>query len=265
MATELKTLDAVTRQIEVLQRAAQEIRSCRDIASVKKVADWAQMVRLAAERVGASIEAQKAAAEVAMRARRWEGTLLREMKEAGERRKAGRPRPKASNGDNGNSELPLSQSLEDLGISRIESSRAQAIAAIPDEAFDAALERGKMPDGEITTGAFVALGRSAQAADKPKAPSRPPDLCPTTEEIVGISHKRTRAKVHLSNTDEIVEAKVRLVSGHFKDGTHVVSLNLEGADGKPIGHVYMTPTDARKHVELLTRLIDLSEGAAAPR
>jgi hypothetical protein len=50
MATELKTLDAVTRQIEVLKQAANEIRGCRDVGRVKEVADRGEMVKLAARR-----------------------------------------------------------------------------------------------------------------------------------------------------------------------------------------------------------------------
>jgi hypothetical protein len=165
MAAELKALDGIVRQIERLEQAAAEIRGCRDIDRVKNVANWGEMMKLAARRVGASIEVQNVAAEASIRARHWEGTLLAEMPNA----KAG-PKPKANgkSPDTVSGDLP---SLKDLGISEQESSRAQALAEFPEQELDAHLRMAKARGVELTTGKFVRMGRSLKREKESRTPA----------------------------------------------------------------------------------------------
>lgn len=84
--------------------------------------------------MGASQDVQNEAAEATIRFRHWEGTLLKEMPKAS----AGRPSENRSydgtDSLNGSDRVLVKPpTLEELGISKNESSRAQAIAAIPEE------------------------------------------------------------------------------------------------------------------------------------
>src|SRR5262245_18136040 len=89
--------------------------------------------------------------------------------------------PNAKTGPKSNRELPdtmsaNSPSLKDLGISEQESSRAQALAAIPEADLDVAIEAVKATGGELTTKWFVDLGRSHRAKeDGEPAPAPPRD------------------------------------------------------------------------------------------
>jgi site-specific DNA-methyltransferase (adenine-specific) len=166
MASELKNVDGITRQIAKLKHAAAEIRSCREVAEVKKFADGAHLIKLAARRVGASIEVQNEATEASIRARHWEGTLLREM-------------PNARTGPRGNGELRQpcghnSPSLEELGISRNESSNAQALALIPEADLTEAIEAVKAAGGELVAQRFIDQGRLLRAREGAGSAPAPP-------------------------------------------------------------------------------------------
>ena len=78
----------------------------------------------------AAVEAQADAAEIKLRAERRIGELLEEQKAAGERRK---PTERAR----GNSALPLAPTLEDLGVGKMQASRWQAVAKVPEAEFEA--------------------------------------------------------------------------------------------------------------------------------
>jgi hypothetical protein len=76
----------------------------------------------------------------------------------------------------------VNKSLKDLGISKMESSRWQALSAIPERKFEEAVKAAKQVAGEVTT-AFVrryeesrtqALGTSP-GFRAPSAPSNAPD------------------------------------------------------------------------------------------
>lgn len=146
MGNELKGIDGITRQIEALNRAADEIRTCRDIPGVKRLADHAQLIKLAARRVGASIEVQNEATAVAIRARHWQGCLIRDMG----KHRGGRPRSNGKTPDmvSGVSAQPT---LKELGISEKESSRAQAIAAVPEEEVERTIALAIRDGRELTT------------------------------------------------------------------------------------------------------------------
>jgi site-specific DNA-methyltransferase (adenine-specific) len=155
MASELKGIDGITRQIEVLKQAATDIRSCSEVGQVKRVADMAQMVKLAAQRVGASVEVQNEATAAAIRARHWQGCLLRDMS----KHRGGRP---GSNGRTADTMSGVPPSLKDLGINHQESSRAQAIAAVPLEEVERTIALALRDRRELTTQEVVIQGRRRQ-------------------------------------------------------------------------------------------------------
>jgi site-specific DNA-methyltransferase (adenine-specific) len=68
--------------------------------------------------------------------------------------------PPGPDGEIGNTVLPIPPRLVDLGIGKMESSRCQAIAAIPEEQFEDSIGWATSGDRELTTKAVVKLGRS---------------------------------------------------------------------------------------------------------
>lgn len=148
--TELSQMDALSRQIELHQRATADIQTCEDIGRVKAVADRATMLKLMARRIHASLELQNAATESSLWARRRQGELLAEMPERrGQHKKS----------HDGTFYAPV---LAELGIKKNESSRAQALASIPEDEFREEIEKAKKSAKELTTKQFVKKGLSLQ-------------------------------------------------------------------------------------------------------
>lgn len=79
------------------------------------------------------------ATELRLRAERKAGQLLAAMKKSGERQAGGRPAGKNGSRDQtvlGPEEVPEPLKLEDLGISKFQSSRWQNVGALPEKEFD---------------------------------------------------------------------------------------------------------------------------------
>lgn len=90
--------------------------------------------------------AERQAAEVRIRAERRAGELLREMKENGQRDSGGRGRIESR----GTTQLKNPPRLQDLGITKDQSSKWQQLAAVPDEEFERAVRGdGPKPTTEV--------------------------------------------------------------------------------------------------------------------
>jgi len=111
------------------------LAECRTAEDAKKVSALADAAQVYAQRVGASREVVNQAAEYKLRAERRLGEILA----ATEKAKAGRPKI-GSDGE------PISRSaptLADAGISKKLGSRAQKLAAVPPEVFEAKIAEAK--------------------------------------------------------------------------------------------------------------------------
>jgi hypothetical protein len=164
MATELRGIDGINRQIEELNRIGGEIRRCQDIPTVKRVADMAGLLKLAARRVGASIEVQNTATETSLKARHWEGCLLRDMPKP--RNQHDCPSRDVRGDGAGSDDGPGLTPLRELGIGYMESSRAQDIARIPEDKMARAIEDIKARGEELVTEDFRKWGRHLRAEDE---------------------------------------------------------------------------------------------------
>lgn len=94
------------------------LAKCASVDEVKEIRDKAEAMRAYAKQVGYGLEMQNSAAEIKIRAGRRGGELLKVMKDRGERTKS---RKQESH----------DVTLDDLGISKMQSSRWQTIAKIP--------------------------------------------------------------------------------------------------------------------------------------
>lgn len=130
------------------------------------------------------------ATEIKVRAERKCGEMLRDAAESGQRAKRGQPKKEMSN------DTTLLSTLDDIGLSRDQSSRYQKLASIPEEIFEAAIDAAKSVVGEVTTARML---REVKKDEKPAPPkeSKPlPEVTQANVESFGPSD------------DEILDAKL---------------------------------------------------------
>src|ERR1700733_555349 len=118
------------------EAARQALADVRSVDEVKEIRDQAEAMRAYA-RMANDTEIELYAAEIKVRAERRLGEMIQEQKEAGGLHEGGRPRKTCSLEE----QVFDRPTLADLGIDRKLSSRAQKIAAIPAQAFEAAVAR----------------------------------------------------------------------------------------------------------------------------
>jgi N6-adenosine-specific RNA methylase IME4 len=109
--------------------AKQALAQARDFADILKIRDQAVAMQAYASARGAD-ELAMMAVEVKLRAERKAGEFLAYMKEEGILSKGGRPT------ETSNNMLPVSPTLQSLGVEKIESHRWQSLASIPEEEFE---------------------------------------------------------------------------------------------------------------------------------
>lgn len=137
-----------------VERAASFLAQCRSVDSVREVRDRARAIAVYQRTRGAAYEAQADAAEIALRAERRLGELCAELP-------VGRP-------GKGNAVLPF-PSLDELGISRMQSSRWQQIASVPEPDFEAHVTETRARQERLTVSALVnKIRRDEQASAEPE-------------------------------------------------------------------------------------------------
>jgi hypothetical protein len=129
-------MEALTFYNQARQALAQAAR----VDEVKAIRDQAEALRVYTKQAGEGLEMQNWCAEIKLRAERRAGELLREM----EKHPGGNP-----NLSHDTTGYP--PTLEDLGISRDQSSRWQTIASLPEEIFETHIEETKAQGEELTS------------------------------------------------------------------------------------------------------------------
>jgi site-specific DNA-methyltransferase (adenine-specific) len=131
-----------------------EARTLEDIRTIRDMAEAARAYATAA-RLGS--EAINHAAEIKLLAERKAGELLRDMPKD----RGGRP------SETGNGSLPVSSqpTLDQLGITKMQSHRWQTLARVDDQQFGAIVEEAKV-EGTISTSAAITKIRSIEARDR---------------------------------------------------------------------------------------------------
>lgn len=155
--------------------ARKAVASISSISEVKEIRDKAEALRLYSKQVGESLVIQNQVAEVKIRAERRAGELLRDMeKHTGQllRGTTMGPREQVA-------------TLDDMGISKNQSSRWQTIASIPEEEFESRIELIKAAEKELTSAEFLDLGkylrRIREREDKREAAVAAANLIPSDE------------------------------------------------------------------------------------
>lgn len=142
-------------ETERLSQAHRMLSEARSVADYRDLRDYSTSLRAWARARGLGIESENQAAEFILRAERGVGQELTRMRVAGER--SGRGWPKGVPHDE-HGRIPAGPGLwekavrlSDLGISPQDSSYWQALAAMQDDAFEAAIADALKPgpDGQV--------------------------------------------------------------------------------------------------------------------
>jgi hypothetical protein len=162
-------------QLIKYEAARAALAEARSADEVKDIRDKSEAMRAYA-RMANDMQLQLDAAELRLRAERRLGQMIRTQKEGGYGlNEGGRPKKTPSNQE----EVSRVPSLPEIGIDHKLSSRAQKIAGISDEAFEAAVdrvrERIEARDGrvslDITAGDKSARSKSGKSATDQVAPA----------------------------------------------------------------------------------------------
>src|SRR5208283_2879638 len=132
-------------------RARRELELAASIDEVKSIRDKAEALRLYAKQSRLSLDMQNRCAEIRIRAERRAGDMLKEMEK--------HPPGPIPTRDRCHDTIDLPPRLEELGISKSQSSRWQAIAAVPDEDFETNINDIKKDGREITSSEMLSFAK----------------------------------------------------------------------------------------------------------
>lgn len=170
-------------------QAYNAIMEAKTVDEVKQIRDKAEALRLYLKQQGESLEMQNACAEIKIRAERRAGELLKEMPKNGGTR--GQLNGRDSSG--GNIVLPPENepTLSDIGLTKMQSSRFQSIADIPEMIFEQTIAQTKDNKGELTTNQLLKLSKDLKRIGQQEQ---------AREQVITLSE----SNITLHNTDSIV-------------------------------------------------------------
>jgi len=143
----------MSTSLVLFDRARRALEEARTIDEVKDVRDKAEALRLYMKQAGESLEMQNGVAEIKLRAERRAGELLAGMP----MNTGGRPAKNLLHDVTGFDP----ETLEELGIERIQAHRWKTIADLPEEKFEQHIAEVKATsDAELTTAGVLRLART---------------------------------------------------------------------------------------------------------
>ena len=145
-------------QLVHFENARRELELATNIDEVKDLRDKAEALRLYMRQAGESLEMQNKCAEIKIRAERRAGEILKE------REKNPGTRMLGSDIVSPPEEI---ETLSDIGISRKQSSRFQAIARIPEPTFEEHIAKTKSLKRELTSSDLLKLSQKLSAITQP--------------------------------------------------------------------------------------------------
>ena len=141
------------QSIVKLDQATQMLAEISTVDDAKDLVDLAEAARVYAKQVDLGLEAQNHAAEIKLRAQRKAGELLDDM-----------DKNKGAATEGWKTRSQPSTTLDDIGITKNQSSQWQQIADMPDVDFEDYIEQTREKDEEITTAGIV---REAKRINNP--------------------------------------------------------------------------------------------------
>lgn len=148
--------------IEKLSIARNMLAEAKSLDDILHIRDFAEAARVYAQAAKLGLENQNEAAEVKIRAERKAGEMLAKMP----MNEGGRP------SETSNVMLPVidTPTLADLGIERMQSSRWQTIASLPEDVFEEHIQEVKAEGKELTSAGLVRVAKFESASNKIDAP-----------------------------------------------------------------------------------------------
>jgi len=172
--------------IALCSKARQALAQAKTIEDFKDVRDVGEAaIRLAKSRRDVGIEALLEAQEIVRRAERQLGVML----------------PEVTGGKGGN-KASNTMLLGDLGIERMQSSRFQKIAQLPDEEFESWVSGCREAGEEMTQAAALRLA-SEYLADPIGRPER--ELCVIVSEAFGAVYDKYASQLDESSREYVIE------------------------------------------------------------
>lgn len=166
--------DATPRELALLSQAHQAIAQVQGLDEIKGIRDKAEAVRKYPQSVGMGLELQNYAAEVKLRAERKAGELLAQMQLHG--------------GDRKSQKAEARPKLEDIGITKDQSSRWQLTAVISEREFEKYVAQTKSTNGEVTTAGLLRVAKKVVAKkrrkDKQRQSRETPEPSDTAPDVV---------------------------------------------------------------------------------
>lgn len=131
-------------------KAKQAIEEARTIDEVKDIRDKAEAFRLYAKQQKESLQVQNKVAEIKLRCERRIGEMLQETP----KNEGGRPSQNKSQ-----DATTLSPTLEEIGITKSDSSRWQKIAELPEDKFEEHIAEVQAANEELTTADMLSFAK----------------------------------------------------------------------------------------------------------
>jgi hypothetical protein len=161
--------------------ARKAIASAYRVDEAKKIRDKAEAVRTYAKLAG-DLDMQNMAAEIRIRAERRAGQLLLDMEKNPGTRGTGRPRKDGTKVERSSKTTAYPPKLEDIGITKDQSSKWQRLALLVDEAtFERALVQAREKNGELTNAALI---REIREIVTPSEVLTEPDINVVASELI---------------------------------------------------------------------------------
>lgn len=165
---ELERLPAVAG----LANAKQAIAEARTVHEAKDIRDQAEALHVYSRRQHLAEEIQVEVAEIKLRAERRVGQLLAATQLNAGARGSGANQHQAAPQEVRSPEATAPR-LAELGVSKSQSSRWQAVAALPDDAFESHVAGAKARGRDLSVSAVLSAARREEQAEAP-APTSPP-------------------------------------------------------------------------------------------
>lgn len=157
--------ELINMRLAKYETARHALQAAQSVDEVKDIRDKAEALRIYARR-SQDYEMSNWAAEIRIRAERRMGEMLKAQKEAGEMNRGGGDRKSNEYHQSHDETSDYIPTLSDMGISKSMSSRAQAIASVPESVFEAAISECKESKQELTGSTMQKLVRKIRNEEK---------------------------------------------------------------------------------------------------
>ena len=241
-----QTIEEMTVQLVRYDAAKKALAAASRVDEAKNIRDRAEAVRVYAQQAR-DYDLQNRAATIRLLAERRAGQLLGDMAKNPGTRGEGRPKKNGSKNRRSSGTTAYPPTLDDLGISRDQSSKWQRLARLfDDDTFELALSRAKEQFGELTTAGVMQLAKDIL---KPKGTvvgrdnAIKPDInilaAELTQEIESVIQKgrlnvilRQQSRLSPTISENLIHAFENAI-GQFSAGME--SLRLAARTVKPSG------------------------------